>query len=388
MSSVSFARLSSQPLTALPRRITIYDKLVVSKQLAFNMEAQTQTNWCWAATAKSVSHFYWFFSPWTQCKIVNAELGRSDCCNGTVPSPCNVPWYLDRALTRTNNYVSITGAVTFDQVRAEIDAGRPVGARIGWNGGGGHFMVIYGYSHVFITGQSYFDIDDPIYGKSHLRVSEFSSNYQSSGSWTHTYFTKSYFKLPIKILYPKEKILERIWEERPMLRLKTLDTPSLDPRELVSERDASLGMAHRVYHVGLDSLTSDRPAFQAIGLRVYEISGDTPKAFYDVTDDDDPRVVQMSASPQHLEPLARALSQVLTLAERQPQETEVRLLRVPALNFEGLWLAGDTEENDQIVPLRPVGRLAVNQPVPLSEAIAALREAARPLQQMDDTMGA
>ena len=388
MSTLAYTRLSSQPFTALQRRITIFDKLVVSKQLAFNMEAQTQTNWCWAATAKSVSHFYWWFSPWTQCKIANAELGRSDACNSPVPSACNVPWYLDRALTRTNNYVSITAPVTFDQVRAEIDAGRPVGARIGWSGGGGHFMVIYGYSHVFITGQSYFDIDDPIYGKSHLRVSEFSSNYQGSGSWTHTYFTKSYFKLPIKVLYPKEKILERIWEERPMLRLKTLDTPGLDPRELVSERDASIGMAHRVYNVGLDSLTSDRPAFQPAGLRVYETTGDTPKAFYDVTDDDDPRVLQMSASAQHLEPLARALSQAITLAEKRAEETEVRLLRVPALNFEGLWLAGDKEEGDQIVPLRPVGRLAVNQPVPLREALAALREAARPLQQMDDTMGA
>jgi hypothetical protein len=30
----------------------------------------------------------------------------------------------------------------------------------------------------------------------------------------------------------------------------------------------------------------------------------------------------------------------------------------------------------------------VNQPVPMNEAIEALREAARPLQQMDDTMGA
>ena len=58
------------------------------------------------------------------------------------------------------------------------------------------------------------------------------------------------------------------------------------------------------------------------------------------------------------------------------------------VGFEALWLAGDTEDGDQIVPLRPVGRLAANQPVPLRDAIAALREAARPLQQMDDTMGA
>ena len=63
---------------------------------------------------------------------------------------------------------------------------------------------------------------------------------------------------------------------------------------------------------------------------------------------------------------------------------------MPALNFEGLWLTGDAsaERGDQIVPLRNVGRLYVNQPVPLTEALDALREAARPLAQMDDTMGA
>lgn len=389
MITVPFARLSSQPLTALPYRVDIFGKLVVSKQLAFNMELQPQSNWCWAATSKSVSHFYWFLSPWTQCKVVNAELGRSDCCNSTVPSPCNVPWYLDKALTRTNNFVSITGAATFAQVRAEIDAGRPVGARIGWSGGGGHFMVIYGYSYVAVTGATYVDIDDPIYGKSHMTVSDFSSSYQGSGSWTHTYFTKSYFKLPIKFLYPKEAILERIWEARPMLRLKMDDRRAADPRELVSDRDASIGMAHRVYTVGLDALTSDRPQFQPAGLRLYEVTGDTPRAFYDVSEEDDPRVLQMSASAHQLEPLARSLAAAATLAEQDGREREVRLLRVPALNFEGLWLTGETaDDGDQILPLRTVGRLYANQAVPLREAMAALREAARPLQQMDDTMGA
>jgi len=91
-----------------------------------------------------------------------------------------------------------------------------------------------------------------------------------------------------------------------------------------------------------------------------------------------------------LEVFARALDQALSLAERSKEEVEVRLLRVPALNFEGLWLTGDasTDRGDQIVPLRNVGRLYVNQPVSLNEAMDALREAARPLAQMDDTMGA
>jgi hypothetical protein len=96
----------------------------------------------------------------------------------------------------------------------------------------------------------------------------------------------------------------------------------------------------------------------------------------------------MSASPQHLEAFKRGLVEALSLGERSPRDVELRLLRVPALNFEGLWLAGESEERDEIVPLRAVGRLEPNRPVPLSEALNALKDAARPLSQMDDTMGA
>jgi hypothetical protein len=41
-----------------------------------------------------------------------------------------------------------------------------------------------------------------------------------------------------------------------------------------------------------------------------------------------------------------------------------------------------------LVPLRSVGKLALHSPVPLADAVAVLREAARPLVNMDDTMGA
>ena len=169
MNLSEYIYVTSRPYSSLLQEISISGKLFQSKRLFFNMQMQTQSNWCWAATSTSVSHFYWFWSTWAQCRVANGELGHSDCCNSPVPSACNMPWYLDKALTRTNNFVSITGQVSFQQVRDEINAGRPVGARIGWNGGGGHFMVIYGYSRFF--GMEYFDIDDPIYGKSHLAVS-------------------------------------------------------------------------------------------------------------------------------------------------------------------------------------------------------------------------
>ncbi len=386
MNPSDYAILASRPYSSLLRELTFLGKLIQSKQLAFTMQAQTQTNWCWAATSTSVSHFYWFLSNWTQCTVANAELGLTDCCNGSVPSACNVAWYLDRALTRTNNFVSITGSVSFQQVRDEIDAGRPVGARIGWNGGGGHFMVIYGYS--LVVGTEYFDIDDPIYGKSHLTVADFSSNYQGSGTWTHTYFTKSYFKLPIKIFAVTEPLLRRIWEARPLLDLKLGEPVSAGGEAQPRERDGSVGLAHRVFVLGLDALNSATQDFRPAGVRVYETVGGTPRAFFDLTDEAEPRLLQMSAAPQHLEPFARSLQVALNLAERNPREVEIRLLRIPALNFEGVWIAGDERGQDQVVPLRASESLPAQRALPLAEALEALRRQARVLGDMDDTMGA
>ena len=61
---------------------------------------------------------------------------------------------------------------------------------------------------------------------------------------------------------------------------------------------------------------------------------------------------------------------------------------MPALNFEALWLSYGDVQADRLVPITSVGPLPQNEPVPFVEAVRALREAARPLLQMDDTMGA
>ena len=394
MNVSEYVRVTSLPYSSLSHELNIWGKLFSSKQLAFNMQMQTQSNWCWAATATSVSHFYWWWSTWTQCRVANGELDHSDCCNTPVPSACNVPWYLDKALTRTHKFVSIMGGQAgFQAVKSEIDAGRPVGARIGWNGGGGHFMVIYGYSRAF--GHEYFDIDDPIYGKSHLTVSDFAGNYQGSGTWTHTYFTKSFFRMPIKYLIPLEPILHRIWEARSLLQIKQGKIPATESaesrasREMEDEKRTSLGMAQRVYSLGLDSLLGSRQvAPEPVALRVYEVAGDTPQAFYDVTEEGESRVLQMSAAQRQLDLFSQGLTKVLEAVGEAEQEAELRVFRVPALNFEALWISYGDEGRDLLVPLHAVGRLVQNEPVPMRDALEALREAARPLANMDDTMGA
>ena len=203
--------------------------------------------------------------------MASAELGRTDCCNSPVPDACNATWYLSKALQRTQNLVSNTGVVSFEDVTAKIDAGRPVGARVGWSGGGGHFMVIYGYSIVGLT--RYFDIDDPIYGKSHITVSTFSNNYQGSGSWTDTYFTQSH--IDIMIIPPlllNEEVIRHIWNERALLKVKAgLGAEAINADIAHDAGIRSLGLAHRIYTLGLEDLRSGSPAPRESGVRVFEL---------------------------------------------------------------------------------------------------------------------
>ena len=160
-----------------------------SGALPFIMQAQQQSNWCWSAVTTSVSHFFDSTSSWTQCSLASAEIALACCGVGSIPGGCNVPWYLDRALQQTNNYDKVTvGPAAFADVETEVDSGRPLGVRIGWFGGGGHFVSITGYSssatNQFVT------VDDPIYGHPTLPYGTLCTSYQGSGSWTHSYWTQ------------------------------------------------------------------------------------------------------------------------------------------------------------------------------------------------------
>jgi hypothetical protein len=371
-SRVSYSQLFS---------LKILDRLYSSVALNFNMQPQTQTNWCWAATSTSVSHYYSSISRWTQCKVANGELGHSDCCNSPVPSACNVSWYLDRALTRTENFVSITGPVTFEAVRSEIEAGRPVGARIGWAGGGGHFMCIYGCD--VIAGIQHFDIDDPIFGKTQPTVATFSSSYQGNGTWTHTYYTKrAPLMINIKSILLQEYIVRPIWEARQILQLKFNAQQAAQ-----AHSDVALAVPHYVYAMGLDELrrNSELPS-APVALRVLEVHNDKTQAMFELDPGTDPQLRNMSGPGPHLELLDRALSEVGRVAAQGEGDAELRLLQIPALYVEALWLHFDNPERDLFVPVRSPGVLEPFRTYPAREFLGTLGERARERQTGDDTI--
>lgn len=135
--------------------------------LGVNMQPQVQTNWCWAATSSSVHRFYQnASSAWSQCDVANAELTQTACCvNGSTPQ-CNQAWYLDRALTRVGHFRSMSsGVVAVVALNTELIGNRPVCCRVGWSGGGGHFLAIDGLD---ISGTTMLTVQDPIYGTSSM----------------------------------------------------------------------------------------------------------------------------------------------------------------------------------------------------------------------------
>jgi hypothetical protein len=150
---------------------------------------QEQDKWCWAATSDGLSHYYDSGSTWTQCKVANAALSRTDCCGTGASGPCNVYGLLDTALTSVGHYdYMVAFAADFQAVESEIDAEHPLGVRVAWAGGGSHFVAIGGYGEL---PDNYVHVEDPWYGSSDVAYDTLKSGYQGNGTWTHTYWTRS-----------------------------------------------------------------------------------------------------------------------------------------------------------------------------------------------------
>jgi hypothetical protein len=126
--------------------------------LSVPYSAQQTPVWCWAACSEMILQYYGRVA--TQCGILSAWF-RFDCC--TFPGPCTTtaPIEVIQATLAAVGVGSqrVLSPVSFDVVRAEIDAGRPL--ILAYRGSfSGHVVVLYGYDAL---GRVY--INDPLYGQ-------------------------------------------------------------------------------------------------------------------------------------------------------------------------------------------------------------------------------
>jgi len=152
-------------------------------------ERQTKSQWCWAAVALSLDHYFSPKSTWTQCAIARQVLHPAECWCGQpfTNEVCDRAAYLQAALKVVQRpYTAVPGALAFDRVQTEIDSARPVCARIQWRGGAGHFAIISGY-RLLKSQTRQLMILDPLYGPSLQDDDAFRRGYRLSGQWTDTF---------------------------------------------------------------------------------------------------------------------------------------------------------------------------------------------------------
>jgi papain like cysteine protease AvrRpt2 len=159
--------------------------------MPFTIQTQLMDLWCWAAVAASIDAYLTTGAPREQCTIANALTPGVECC--PKKQECNQAQPLDSALGAVGRFLDMFDfPLAFEDLQRELDANFPVCARIGWLGpdGGGHFVVIAGYS-IAPSGARMLKIRDPWYIDSTMEYSDFAEAYQAGrGEWTHSYRVK------------------------------------------------------------------------------------------------------------------------------------------------------------------------------------------------------
>ncbi|MCP4221491.1 MAG: hypothetical protein GY765_43105 [bacterium] len=152
----------------------------------FTMEMQQQPSWCWATVTSCVSGFYDKNSTWTPCKVVNTALEQSTCCQDGATKECDIPWYLDRSLKITGNFVSFAkGDETIDTVLEQLNGNKPLGIRMAF-GQAGHFIMITGVG----ANKEMVAVEDSYFGPSYIKYDTLKKKYKGAGEWSYSYFTK------------------------------------------------------------------------------------------------------------------------------------------------------------------------------------------------------
>ncbi|MBN9744129.1 MULTISPECIES: papain-like cysteine protease family protein [Amycolatopsis] len=152
-----------------------------------SMQAQQKDQWCWDASGNTIAAYWGYSLTQTRfCQIAHNESG-SDCANnqGYLSDQQRVFRYL--GFRSVGSYNSNGYRLSFSGIKNQIDAGQPIGTRIGWTSGGGHMHVLYGYDDS--NGRSIVEYGDPWPSNNRYNSMNYSSYVSNNQfAWTHTVY--------------------------------------------------------------------------------------------------------------------------------------------------------------------------------------------------------
>jgi hypothetical protein len=147
---------------------------------------QEKEEWCWAAVCVGIRSFY-DHKLMKQCEIASEVIGGDCCTNG---DSCDKPRRLSLVLDKMGYRESAEAQVDFDEIRAQVDAGRPLCCFIDHGSDVGHFIVISAYD----AESEQIGVLDPASDVAHntprlIPLESFRISY-NHGTWKETYLTK------------------------------------------------------------------------------------------------------------------------------------------------------------------------------------------------------
>jgi hypothetical protein len=167
---LDLTQLNPQTLGAAPKEVAFKDKKLPAdappEPIALKIEHAFQEGllWCWAACIQMVRNYEQPNAPLQQCKIVRIKVGDDN-----HPCPADQDQRLDDCepidmasawrACGIEKVVPVTGAISLKAVKEELKAHRPVEVGISWTLGGGHAVLIKGWT---ATEPESLIIDDPL----------------------------------------------------------------------------------------------------------------------------------------------------------------------------------------------------------------------------------
>jgi hypothetical protein len=388
----------------------------------FQIETQEKSEWCWAAVAVSIEKYFNSKSDLTQDKVAEKVLGNKR----------NEPATLIKALNSVKRLsATLTSPLSLDLVRAELDAGRPVCARIKWSGGGAHFVVITGYQ-LLQSGARHVDVADPFNPNSTLAYDDFCNAYFGDGTWVDTYLVTNSAKYsaapaqaapaqaapaqaapaqaapaqniaPPQPVAPPQKEPTRVNKPAPppqiLAALKTGLSDFLQPSDPHAAFASQYHEAHEVFSLGLNQVkpeeeeenTDLRTKAKSVGWRF--LAGGAKSDLGCQVGGTGPKLMGLTRTPEIHVILHRLRQMDDHIANpsgnwnfRHLEDYEMRALRIPGLLLEALWLHCPRDpQHDRVIPIagfvantegQATWTLELMRPYLVNDFLNALKEAA------------
>lgn len=152
------------------------------KKLNISHIKQEQTEWCWAACMEMVQKFT--NNAQSQCDLASAAHGQSECCKHPSSPLCNKPLAVVLIGPEWKKYGYSApyhdGPAPFSELKSQIlEYNRPIECGLKWSTGGGHAVLIVGFSD---DDGEFVNVLDPWENEKTLTYSEMVAAF-GRGSW-------------------------------------------------------------------------------------------------------------------------------------------------------------------------------------------------------------